>query len=103
MNTVKGKRRPLKKLEEAQTKKSVIGHGGTTMDVRRKSEEAEVKRSLVSGQSDKHSFRKRRQWTQKRNRRTMMAQNSTISGSKIPFIERKVNPLTEEPTTSQER
>ncbi|XP_040208109.1 group 3 secretory phospholipase A2 [Rana temporaria] len=103
MNTVKSKRRPLKKLEEAQTKKSVIGHGGTTMEVRRKSEEAEVKRSLVSGQSDKHSFRKRRQWTQKRNKRTTMAQNSTISGSKIPFIERKVNPLTEKTTTSQER
>ncbi|XP_073487149.1 group 3 secretory phospholipase A2 [Aquarana catesbeiana] len=82
LNTVKSKKRLLKKLERAQRKKTVIGHGGTTMDGRGDSEEAKIKRSLFSHQSGKHSFQKRRQWTQERKRRTTKAQNSTISSAK---------------------
>ncbi|XP_018410994.1 PREDICTED: group 3 secretory phospholipase A2 [Nanorana parkeri] len=77
MNSVKSKSRLLKKLERVQTNAFVKGSGGITAD-RRGSEEAEKKRS--------HNFRRRRQWTQERNRRKAKARNSTVSNSQIPLL-----------------
>ncbi|KAM5191659.1 group 3 secretory phospholipase A2 [Mantella aurantiaca] len=94
MNTVKSKKRQLKKLKRTKAKATIKGNGGITEHSRGDSVEAAKKRTPFSHQYDKNSFRKRRQWTKERHRRTSNARNITISGSKIPFIEKKLNSLT---------
>ncbi|XP_072269862.1 group 3 secretory phospholipase A2 [Pyxicephalus adspersus] len=76
MNTVKSKRKLLKKLKRVQTNAFVKDSGSATI---RDSEEADNKRSLFSHQSNKYGFRKRRQWTHER---TAMPRNTTALGSK---------------------